>query len=335
MSAYSELLAEDLERQLEFTNVKTYHDAGYTGKGITILNTEDGDEDHGQMTNGCILDYAPNVTIINSWIRQRIKSNEFVTMPYIEVDGEYYDLDDAIDLFNIKLITTSYAGSEPTVLLDYFKTLQEEKGVIMFCAAGNEDDEAGLYSADDTATTVSASKLYEDGTVKIRYYGELGEIDFSFFMGSGTGTSAASPSLTGFTALLLDRYGDMTQDEMREVLKSISLDYGDTGYDDYYGDGIPILPLTDTLEKLEELRGDDEVLEEVEVVEETVEDEETDTSVDFTDVEETDWFYEVVNECAEAGLVNGYEDGTFKPLNNPTRAELCAFGSNILKLIKG
>ena len=41
----------------------------------------------------------------------------------------------------------------------------------------------------------------------------------------------------------------------------------------------------------------------------------------FTDVKETDWFYKVLNEVVERGIIDGYPDGTFKPQNNITRAE--------------
>ncbi|WP_326910683.1 S-layer homology domain-containing protein [Sedimentibacter sp. MB31-C6] len=41
----------------------------------------------------------------------------------------------------------------------------------------------------------------------------------------------------------------------------------------------------------------------------------------FTDVQETDWFYEVLNNVVERGIIDGYPDGTFKPQDNITRAE--------------
>ena len=41
----------------------------------------------------------------------------------------------------------------------------------------------------------------------------------------------------------------------------------------------------------------------------------------FTDVKETDWFYNVLNEVVYRGIIEGYPDGTFKPQNNITRAE--------------
>lgn len=42
----------------------------------------------------------------------------------------------------------------------------------------------------------------------------------------------------------------------------------------------------------------------------------------FKDVPETHWAYEAIEELAEKGIINGYEDGTFKPDEAVTRAEL-------------
>ena len=44
----------------------------------------------------------------------------------------------------------------------------------------------------------------------------------------------------------------------------------------------------------------------------------------FSDVAETDSFSAAVNNLSSLGIINGYEDGTFRPLNNVTRAEFTA-----------
>ncbi|MGA9525477.1 MAG: S-layer homology domain-containing protein [Myxococcaceae bacterium] len=45
----------------------------------------------------------------------------------------------------------------------------------------------------------------------------------------------------------------------------------------------------------------------------------------FSDVKKTDWFYQVVETGRARGLLSGYTDGTFRPNNSVTRAELAAF----------
>ena len=41
----------------------------------------------------------------------------------------------------------------------------------------------------------------------------------------------------------------------------------------------------------------------------------------FTDVKETDWYYNTLVSIVEKGIIDGYPDGTFKPQNNITKAE--------------
>ena len=44
-------------------------------------------------------------------------------------------------------------------------------------------------------------------------------------------------------------------------------------------------------------------------------------SISFSDIKESAWYYESVNAMSQAGIINGYTDGTFRPENQITRAE--------------
>ncbi|MFR7350241.1 S-layer homology domain-containing protein [Peptoniphilus sp.] len=55
-----------------------------------------------------------------------------------------------------------------------------------------------------------------------------------------------------------------------------------------------------------------------------------DTWKTFRDVPPTDWAYTLINRVAGAGWINGYEDGTFRPNNNITRAEVVAIVNRML-----
>ena len=50
--------------------------------------------------------------------------------------------------------------------------------------------------------------------------------------------------------------------------------------------------------------------------------EETNNTIQFSDLDETYWAYESVQKLVEAGIIEGYDDGTFKPDGDITRAEL-------------
>lgn len=48
----------------------------------------------------------------------------------------------------------------------------------------------------------------------------------------------------------------------------------------------------------------------------------------FSDVNEAAWFADEVNAAVEAGLINGYMDGTFRPAVNLTREQMAALISH-------
>ncbi|MGE7926368.1 S-layer homology domain-containing protein [Lysinibacillus xylanilyticus] len=53
------------------------------------------------------------------------------------------------------------------------------------------------------------------------------------------------------------------------------------------------------------------------------------TKTTFNDVPKSHWAYESIKQVAEKGLVTGYEDGTYKPSAQVTRAEFATFLSRI------
>lgn len=315
MATYTELLEQDYARQIKFNHVEDYHKLGYKGKDIVILNMEDND-DHMLMTNKVINCYAPEVTLLNSTFYGTV-SNGVIGYSEVEINGERLDFEEAIKKYKIKIVTKSYAGSTPKARLDYFKMIQEKYGVIFFCSAGNDAGAGvtGIYSKNDTAISVGAAKLLKDcKTIERYYYSAIGEeLDFVSFLAKGVGTSAASPALASQTALLLQRYGDFNQRECVEILKSLCIDIGTPSDDNYFGWGLPILPLTDKLEALEKIRSD---------------------KMTFSDVKDTDWFKSYVDICTDEGLIVGFEDGTFRPNNTITRAEMSAILVRLLEKLK-
>ena len=310
MATYTELREQDFKRQIEFNNIKKYHDAGFKGKGITVLNAER-DVDHREMTSGAFKDCAPDATLLEGAIGIRASGGKVIEAT-VNLNGDRICLEDAIAKYNIKIITKSYSGKTPNATLNYYKDLQKRKGVIFVNSAGNEPHENGVWSKEDTAITVSACQLKEDGSIKIAYFGSEGEVDFTGFMSRGVGTSASAPSMAAIIALLLEKYGDFTQEECVEILKSISIKL--PGIEDYkQGWGLPILPLTDKLEILEQLRGE---------------------NMDFKDVEQNRWSKPAIDRCVNEGLLVGFEDGTFRPTEHVTREQMAQILVRILDKIE-
>lgn len=307
-----ELTPQDLlKRQLDFTNVSKYHEQGFTGKGIVVFNSESEKDDHGEMTNMVLHQFAPDVTILNGLTGGRTSGGKVIEY-YVTHKGVKYDFKEFIVKFNVKLMTTSLANAQAnTAIQNYLKDVQEHTGLIMFCAAGNEGSTGadGKYIKNDTAIAVGAAVIRDNGAVGITHYSAVDdEVDFIAPMGTYSGTSAASPALTGMTACLLNKYGDFTQKECVEILKSISMDIGIKGKDPKYGWGLPILPLTD----------------EIIIV--------GGTTMVFKDIEETRWSKEAIDFCVEKGLLVGFEDGTFRPTEYVTREQMAIILQRILNL---
>lgn len=314
MATYAELREQDFKRQIEFNNIKKYHDAGFKGKGITVLNAEH-DGDHREMTSKAFKDYAPDATLLEGAIGIRASGDKVIEAT-VNLNGDRICLEDAIDKYNIKIITRSYSGKTPNATLNYFKDLQKRKGVIFFNSAGNEgvDGVTGVWAKDDTAIAVGAAYLTEKGEVKLHNYSARGdELDFISFMARGTGTSAAAPVLASMVALLLQRFGDFNQSECVEILKSLCFKIPGLSKQEQ-GWGLPILPLTDKLEILERLRGE---------------------NMNFKDVEQDRWSKNFIKICVDEGLLQGYPDGTFNPGASVTREELAVVLVRLLDKIEG
>ncbi len=309
-----------LSRQFAFLNVDKYHELGYKGQGFTVVNAENypGKDDHGAMTTGVINDFIPECRVINSIIGGSGRNR------HINYQGEYIPLEEAITRLNIKAFTSSHSASFDKTTMDYYKELQERYGVFFFSAAGNDAESVRKdWNRYDTAIAVGAAVIDEKGKVSRVYYSGIGEeLDFMCTMGTGNGTSSASPALLSLSILLCQRYGDMNQAELREVFKSITYNMDVDGWDERTGWGIPVLPLTEKLEILETLRkgGTDTMPDKP-------------ATLNFTDVNESDWFYDDVKFCVENGLMQGDGDDTFEPQKPVTRAEEAATTRRIYEKI--
>ena len=55
------------------------------------------------------------------------------------------------------------------------------------------------------------------------------------------------------------------------------------------------------------------------------------SSCSFTDVNRSDWFYPYAAQASEYGWIGGYPDGSFRPNNSITRAEVSVIVNNMLE----
>ncbi len=58
------------------------------------------------------------------------------------------------------------------------------------------------------------------------------------------------------------------------------------------------------------------------------------TSAMFSDVSEGEWYFEAIENLAELGIVEGYEDGTYLPSNEVNRAEMAVMLDRLIDTLK-
>lgn len=240
--------ADDLkiiQNQLEFSGVLKWHNAGFKGKGINILDLEDEGGNHADSTFNVCSWVAPESTIFRAGMYFESDNNS-VTRHEIYDNGVVTDIEEYIKTNKIKIITLSMQGATlPTQpVKDYWINLQKKYNIIMFNAAGNggADDLVGTPFSFETSMVIGAVDLIYGTTPRKTNYSSCGkELDFVGMTMIYAGTSFACPFVASMCALIIGRYGDMSYAEIYNYLKSISLDLGDKGDDTWYGWGMPIM----------------------------------------------------------------------------------------------
>lgn len=232
--------------QFPYSNITSWQNAGWKGKGINILNCEpDGSETHSSLTFQTIEGVAPESTIFRRGLAFVSDANSVSRHELSNGDGTYVDIEEFIKTNKIKLLSFSMQGTqEPSQCVkDYWMDLQKKYGIIIFNSAGNDATHTGTPFSFETAMQIGAVNLAR-GVVSIANYSSIGEeVDFVQFTLGNSGTSFSCPYQAGMTAMILDRYGlDMGFQEMYKYLQMISKDFGDVGHDVSYGWGLPILP---------------------------------------------------------------------------------------------
>lgn len=134
-----------------------------------------------------------------------------------------------------------------------------DKGIVMVISAGNHHPrESGeLSHIAKLSTTISVGAIEPDGTVarfscygkKLDFVAAGDYVTFAYYdydlypdrmdmYNRDAGTSFASPHVAAAAAYVKMAYPNATVAEVKEILKSYAVDYGDEGKDEYYGYGV-------------------------------------------------------------------------------------------------
>lgn len=288
MTDYNEKMIQETK---EFHNIDTWQEMGYTGKGIRILECESYNSEHGKMVANRFRKLLPDSSVFLGFISTHARGG-VVDSVSIDFGDKFIEGQEAIDFINsMDVISAALAGSAR----DELATLISTDRTMVTCSAGNENYKGviGIFKNIGLSVGVVQEK---DGEIVVERYSAKGdpEIDFVTFHNDMEGTSfEIIPVLLG---LIKEKYPNLTNKNYYDVLKSISLDLGDEGFDTSYGWGLPVLPANGIVQLLEE--GEDM----------------------FEDTK-GHWAEKAIDKIAAEGLIEGFPDGTFRPNLALTRAE--------------
>jgi len=175
----------------------------------------------------------------------------------------------AVDEIGAKVINMSLGvptGTPRLTELEKACDYAKSQGVTVVCAAGNDANFVGQPACYDSVLAISAV----DSKKEFAGFSNWGkQVDFaaggvnvySTYLNNGyaklSGTSMSSPAVAGIVTLILaDEYKDnekwLTPDEVTEKLKKIAFDCGPQGFDEMYGNGIPMFKNGDSAEPVPE-----------------------------------------------------------------------------------
>jgi serine protease len=239
--------------------------------GYDFVNNDthpDDDEGHGTHVTGTIAQSTNNglgvagvafgCSIMPIKVLNKNGSGTYTAI----ADGIYYAADHGADVINMSL-----GGSSGSITLENAVAYAYGHGVTIVCASGNDGQSTVSYPAayDNYCIAVGATNYaeqvtgysnggssldltapggdghdyngdgYMDGVLQQTHDG-TNYSNFSYWF--YTGTSMATPHVSGVAALVISHGNASTPDEVREALESTAKDKGPAGWDSEYGWGI-------------------------------------------------------------------------------------------------
>ena len=297
------------EWAMEDLGVNKYHAHGFKGKGITILNHEADDEDHGGATASIIRKIAPEANVVSVHVSSKIKNNKCVEYNWY-MNGVKYTVDEIMDIVKPDIISVSLRGEDCPDREKYLKKYIDNGSVILCNSTGNNGIVEAYYK--NIALNIGSVQYFNSrNNISIVPYSGRDEgknnVAYVCFQESLGGTSASCPYFAALLALFMSRYNvKLSQEEVKKVLKQFCNPIGKPDETWKYGDGLFILPDPNyPKEKIfTDIKGKEIAM------------------AKFKDIDDNRWSAEDINWCVENGYLKGYPDGTFMPEAPITREQL-------------
>ncbi|WP_186579861.1 S8 family serine peptidase [Aquibacillus kalidii] len=259
------------------TNVRALWNEGFTGKGIkvavldtgianhselnisggvsTVDNTTMWHDDHGHGTHvSGIIAAQPNIRRINGFDIVGVSPD--VSLYAVKVldsqgIGSLQDILEGLDWAitnNMDIVNLSFGTSGYSQLFEQMINNAYNKGIVIVAASGNDGLEnsvnypakfANVNAISSVNQSLSLSSFSSTG--KEVDFSAPGETILSTFTGENyayqSGTSQATPHVTGMLALLKQKYPFLTNSQLKSLLSKYTTDLGTYGLDPFYGHG--------------------------------------------------------------------------------------------------
>ena len=212
---------------------------------------------HGTHVGGIVMEGTPsNVQLLVIKVTANAVGGSYNSDV---ITGINHAVAEGVDVINMSL-----GGPDYDVAMENALAAADDVGIISTASAGNDNEDTLNYPASyDNTFSIAALQLCDEeadcvvekwtetepdpetGKIYGSNYGE--KIDFALpgAVGAGinehymSGTSQASPHMAAMLANLKSLNKDLTRASAKELLKDYSIDFGDEGWDEYYGWGMP------------------------------------------------------------------------------------------------
>ena len=147
----------------------------------------------------------------------------------------------------VDVISMSFGSDDPSALMEAACVYAWDKNSILVAAAGNENSYVLYPAAYPSVIAVGATDKEGERASYSNFGPELelvapGNLILTTHRDNSytydTGTSMSTPHVAGVAALLKSKHAELSNEEIREMLRTTAKDLGEEGKDDYYGYGM-------------------------------------------------------------------------------------------------
>ncbi|MFA9379250.1 MAG: S8 family serine peptidase [Lachnotalea sp.] len=191
-------------------------------------NSIEDDNGHGTEMAKIIVNNTPNTVKIMPIKIANDSGKATVLNAYL---GIKLAIENNADIINISMGTVS---SNSSIILSNIIEEAVSKGILVVAASGNDNANVENYTPANIDSVITVSATDNSGVItSFSNYGD--KIDYSSY-GEG-GTSSAAANVSAIIAIVKSIYPDYSLDDINNLLKEYALDFGEEGFDQYYGNG--------------------------------------------------------------------------------------------------